>query len=84
LCFVRLAKRPNRNAHNHLVNSLRLARVTGDSYSQVDMQSGAVANNLSFVEYDLSIINADHGPQLVVQKLLTVRNVNLSRSNTLK
>jgi hypothetical protein len=49
---------------------LTLARMTGDSYSLVDMQSGAVANNLAFVEYDLALINADHGPKLVVQELL--------------
>src|SRR5208282_4666025 len=34
------------------------------------MQSGAVANNLAFIEYDLALINADHGPQLVIQELL--------------
>jgi hypothetical protein len=33
-------------------DSLGLAGVTGDSYPLVEMQSGAVANNLSFVEDD--------------------------------
>ena len=70
LRFVRLAKRPNRHADNDLVDGLGLARVTGDSYSLVDMQSGTVANNLAFIEYDLAFINADHGPKLVVQELL--------------
>ena len=70
LCFVGLAKRPNRHADNDLVDSFGLARVTGDSYSLVDMQSGTVANNLAFIEYDLAFINADHGPKLVVQELL--------------
>jgi hypothetical protein len=56
--------------NNDLVDILRLARVTGDSNSLVDMQSGAVANDLAFVEYDLSLVNADHSPQLVVQGLL--------------
>jgi hypothetical protein len=56
LCFVRLAKRPNRYADDDLVDSLRLAGVTGHSYSLVDMQSGAVANDLAFVEYDFGLI----------------------------
>src|ERR1700693_2876754 len=55
LCFVRLAKRPNRNADDDLVDCLRLAGVTGDSYSLVEMQSGLIANNLAFIEYDLAI-----------------------------
>jgi hypothetical protein len=70
LCFVRLAKRANRHADNDLVDSLGLAGVTGDGYSLVDMQSGAVANDLAFVQYDLALINADYGPQLVVEELL--------------
>ena len=70
MCLVRLVERPYRHAGNDLVDSLGLAGVTGDSNSLVDMQSGAVANNLAFVEYDLALINADHGPQLVVQELL--------------
>ena len=70
LCLVRLAERPNRDADNDLVDSLRLAGVTGDSYSLVDMQSGAVANDLAFVEYDFGLINAHHGPQLVVRESL--------------
>jgi hypothetical protein len=45
--------------------------VTGDSYSLVEMQSGPIANNLAFIEYDLDIINADHGPELVIEELLT-------------
>jgi hypothetical protein len=53
-----------------LVDSLRLAGVTGDSYSLVEMQSGAIANDLAIIEYDLAIINADHGPELVVEELL--------------
>ena len=71
LCLVRLAERPNRHAGNDLVDSLGLASVTGDSYSLVEMQSGASANNHAFVEYDLAIINADHGPELVIEELLT-------------
>ena len=70
LCFVRLAKRSNRHAGDDLVDSLRLAGVTGDSYSLVQMQSGPIANNLAFIEYDLAIINADHGPELVIEKLV--------------
>ena len=70
--FVRLAKSPNRHAYNDLDDSLGLARVTSDSYSLADMQSGAGANNLAFVEYDLALINADHGSQLIVEKLLAV------------
>ena len=66
----RLAERPNRRAGNDLVDSLRLAGVTGDSYSLVEMQSGPIANNLAFIEYDLAIINADHGPKLVIEELL--------------
>jgi hypothetical protein len=62
LCLVRLAERPNRHAGNNLVDSLRLAGVTDDSNSLVDMKGGAVANNLTFVEYDLAFINADNGP----------------------
>jgi hypothetical protein len=57
-------------AGNDLVDSLRLAGVTGHSYSLVDMQSGPSANNLAFIEYDLAIINADHGPELVIEELL--------------
>jgi hypothetical protein len=44
--------------------------VTGHSYSLVDMESDAVANKLAFVENDFAVINANHGPQLVVQELL--------------
>jgi hypothetical protein len=53
-----------------LVDSLRLAGVTGDSYSLVEMQSGASANNLAFIEYDLALIDADHGPELVTEELV--------------
>jgi hypothetical protein len=53
LCLVRLAERPNRHAGDDLVDSLRLAGVTGDGDSLINMQSGAVANNLAFIEYDL-------------------------------
>ena len=56
LCLVRLAERPNRHAGNDLVDSLRLAGVTGDSYSLVEMQSGAIANDRAFVEYDLATL----------------------------
>jgi len=66
-CLVRLAERPNWHAGNDLVDSLR---VTGDSYSLVEMQSGHGANNLAFIEYDLAVINADHGPELVIEELL--------------
>jgi hypothetical protein len=34
------------------------------------MQSDAVANNPAFVENDFAVINANHGPKLVVQELL--------------
>ena len=34
------------------------------------MQSGPIANNLAFIEYNLAIINADHGPELVIEELL--------------
>src|SRR5271165_5112185 len=70
LCLVRLAERPNRHADNDLVDSLGLAGVTGDSYSLVEMQSGPIASNLASIEYDLAFINADHGPELVIEKLL--------------
>ena len=52
----------------NLVDGLGLASVTGDSYSLVEMQSGPSVNNLAFVEYDLAVINADHGPELVQQR----------------
>jgi hypothetical protein len=70
LCLVRLAERPNGHAGNNLVDSLRLAGVTGHRYSLVEMQSGPSANNLAFIECDLAIINADRGPELVVEELL--------------
>ena len=70
MCLIRLAERPNRHADNDLVDSLGLAGVTGDSYSLIEMKTGAVANNLAFTKYDLALINADHGPQLVVEELL--------------
>jgi hypothetical protein len=57
LCFVRLAKRANRHTDNDLVDSFRLAGLTGDSYSLVEMQGGPSANNLAFIEYDLALIN---------------------------
>jgi hypothetical protein len=69
LTFVCLAKRPNRHADYDLVDSLGLAGVTGDSYSLIDMQGGAIANNLARVEYDLALINADYSPQFVVEEL---------------
>jgi hypothetical protein len=53
-----------------LVDSLRLAGVTGDSYSLVEMQSGSIANNVAFIEYDLAITNAGDGPKLVNEELL--------------
>ena len=67
LCFVRLAERPNPYADNDLVDSLGLA---GDSYCQIEMEGGAVSNNLALVEYDLAIINGDHGPELVIEELV--------------
>src|SRR5271165_2303086 len=70
LCFVRLAKRANRHTDNDLGDSFRLTGVTGDSYSLVEMQGGPSANNLAFIKYDLAIINADHGPELVFEELL--------------
>ena len=71
LCFVRLAKRPNRSADNDLVHSLGLACVTGDSYSLIEMKTGAVANNLALVEVDLALIDANHGPHLIIEKRLS-------------
>jgi hypothetical protein len=70
LCLVRLAERPYRHAGNDLVDSLRLAGVTGDGYSLVEMQRALSANDLAFIEYDLAIINADHRPELVIEELL--------------
>ena len=70
MCLVGLAKRPNRHADNDLVDSLGLAGVTGDSYSLIEMKTGAVANNLALVEYNFALINADHGPQLIVEELV--------------
>src|SRR5690349_20597374 len=70
LCLVRLAECPYRHAGNDLVHSLRLAGVTGDSYSLIEMKSGATANNLSLVEYNLALVDADDGPQLVVEELM--------------
>jgi hypothetical protein len=49
---------------------LAWAGVTGDSYSLIEMKTGAFANNLALVEYDLALINADHGPELVIEELL--------------
>jgi Transposase IS66 family len=43
---------------------------SGTILSLVEMQIGPIANNLAFIEYDLAIINADHGPELVVEELL--------------
>jgi hypothetical protein len=37
--------------------------VTGHSYSLVDMQSGAVANDLAFVEYDFGLIKEATKPR---------------------
>ena len=71
MCFIRLAERPNRHAGNDLVDSLRLAGVTGDSYSLVDMQRDPVANNLAFIEYDLAVLDVDHGSELVVEELVS-------------
>src|ERR1700760_1302538 len=70
LRLVRLAERPNRHASDDLVDSLRLAGVTGDSDSLVEMQSDSGANNLASIEYDLALINADYGPELVIEELL--------------
>jgi hypothetical protein len=36
----------------------------------LEMQNHPIANNLAFIEYDLTIINADHGPELVIDELL--------------
>ncbi len=59
-----------RHADNDLVDSLGLAGVTGNNYSLVEMKSGAIANNLALNEYDVALVNADHGPQLVVEELV--------------
>ena len=34
------------------------------------MKTGAIASNLTSVEYDLALIDADHGPELVIEELL--------------
>jgi hypothetical protein len=60
-----LAKRPNRHTDNHLVDSLSLAGVTGDTYSLIEMKTGAVAINLALVEYDHA-----SSMQLVVEELV--------------
>jgi hypothetical protein len=54
-CFslVRPAKSANRHADKDLVYTLGLAGVNGDSYSLVEMKSGAIANDHALVEYDL-------------------------------
>jgi hypothetical protein len=44
--------------------------VTGDGYSLVEMKSDPIANNFAFIEHDLAIINADHGPELVIEELV--------------
>jgi hypothetical protein len=72
VCSLRLAKRPNRHTDNDLVDSFRLAGVTGDSYSLVEMRRATITNNLAFIEYDLAFINADHGPELVRWMLLVL------------
>jgi hypothetical protein len=41
-----------------------------NGYSLVEMQSGTIANNLAAVEYDLALVNPDHGSQLVIEELL--------------
>jgi hypothetical protein len=70
LCLVRLAERPYRHAGNDLVDCLRLAGVTGDSNSLVEMQTDPIVNKLAFIEDDLAIIKADNDPEFVVQELL--------------
>ena len=67
LCFVSQAERPNRRAGNDLVDSLRLAGMTGDSHCLVEMQSGPISNNLAFIENDLAPSHADCGPELVIR-----------------
>jgi hypothetical protein len=71
---------------------------SGSGDSLIDMQSGAVANNLAFIEYDFDFVDADHGPELVIEELLPavfnffresdpvapIASVIFSRSNTLK
>jgi hypothetical protein len=71
LCFVRLAKRANRHTDNDLVDSFPLAGVTGDSQTLIEMKTGAIASNLTSVEYDLVLIDADHGPELVIEELVS-------------
>jgi hypothetical protein len=44
--------------------------VTGDNYSLIEMKTGAVANNLAFIDYDLTLVNADDGPELVVEEFV--------------
>ena len=46
--------------------------LTGDRYSLVERETRPIANNLAFIEYDLVIANVDHGPELVIEELLTV------------
>jgi hypothetical protein len=67
---LKLRKFQSTPAGNDLVDRLRLAGVTGHSYSLVEMQSGPSANNLAFIEYGLAIINTDHGSELVIEELL--------------
>jgi hypothetical protein len=44
-----------------LVDSLRVAGVTGNSYSLIEMKSRAVAKNLALVEYNLVLENSAKG-----------------------
>jgi len=60
LCFVRLAGRPKRLTMTWSTVLAWLA-LTGDSYSLIEMKTGAVANNLALVEFDLTLINTDQG-----------------------
>ena len=34
------------------------------------MKTAAIASNLTSVEYDLALIDADHGPELLIEELL--------------
>jgi hypothetical protein len=34
-------------------------------------EAAPFANNFAFIEYDLAILNAHHGPELVIEELLS-------------
>jgi hypothetical protein len=44
------------------------------------MQSGPIAKNLAFIEYDFAIVDADHGPELVIEELACVFTFFVNRT----